>query len=117
MGAHTYLINPKDGNIDDSNGTSFACPLIAGLAASLWSALPDENAQQIRERIIRSADRYLQPNDDYGYGIPDAWAAYQGTTDLPANSITDRPHKILLNGSFYIQQGKLLYDVLGRPIR
>lgn len=72
------------GEIVHSNGTSYATPLLAGLAASLWSALPDENAMQIRERIIRSANRYPTPDPDnhYGYGIPDAWKAYQmGTTE------------------------------------
>ena len=70
VGVRTQLINPG-GNIVTSNGTSFATPLLAGLAASLWSALPDENAMQIRSRIIRSADRYLNPDtQQYGYGIP-----------------------------------------------
>ena len=77
VGVQTTVIKP-DGKIVRSNGTSFSTPLLAGLAATLWSALPQENAMQIRERIIRSADRYDNPDwDQYGYGIPDAWKAYQ----------------------------------------
>ena len=76
VGVQTTLINPY-GTIIQGNGTSFATPLIAGFAATLWSALPDENAMQIRDRIIRSADRYDTPDPHrYGYGIPNAWKAY-----------------------------------------
>ncbi len=78
VGVQTVLINPN-GVIVRTNGTSFATPLLAGMAASLWSALPDKNAMQIRDLIIQSADHYTSPdpNHHYGYGIPDAWKAYQ----------------------------------------
>ena len=82
VGVATELIDPN-GNAISGNGTSFATPLLAGMAASLWSALPNENAMQIRERIIRSADRYpLADKHKYGYGIPDAWKAYTMTTAI-----------------------------------
>lgn len=81
VGVSTTLISPY-GSIIEANGTSFATPLMAGLAACLWSALPDENAMQIRERIIRSANRYSNPtHPQYGYGIPDAWKAYTQTPE------------------------------------
>jgi subtilisin family serine protease len=78
VGVQTVLINPSS-VIVRSNGTSFATPMLAGLAASLWSALPDKNAMQIRDLIIRSANHYTSPdpNHQYGYGIPDAWEAYR----------------------------------------
>ena len=103
-----------------SNGTSFATPLIAGLAASLWSALPGENAMQIRERIIRSADRHTEPDkDQYGYGIPNAWAAY--TMDLlstlaPANQEHIGSQKILRNGRILILRNGQVYDMTGNRI-
>ena len=53
VGVKTTLIN-SGGTIVQSNGTSYATPLLAGMAAALWSALPNENAMQIRDRIIRS---------------------------------------------------------------
>ena len=85
VGVQTRLIQ-GEGYVLESNGTSFATPLIAGMAAALWSALPDENAMQIRERIIRSSDRYHNPDmNQYGYGIPDAWLAY--TMEDPLSDI------------------------------
>lgn len=116
MGAGTCIVNPNDGNIQYGNGTSFACPLIAGMAACIWSAFPIETAMQIRQRIIQSSDRYMQPDSDYGYGIPDAWAAYNNTTIL--NNIVKRQkesaRKILRQGQIYILRGENMYDVVGR---
>ena len=57
MGKGTSIIHPENDSIMGGNGTSFACPLIAGMAACIWSASPDATNMEIRERIIRSADR------------------------------------------------------------
>lgn len=58
------------------NGTSFATPIMAGAAASLWSALPELTAMQLRERILQYSDRYLTPDSAFGYGIPNLIEAY-----------------------------------------
>ncbi len=119
VGVWTQLIHPG-GNVVASNGTSFATPLLAGLAASLWSALPDENAMQIRSRIIRSADRYLNPDmDQYGYGIPDAWKAYtmgpEGIEDVQTE--TTNCQKILRNGQIIILRNGIEYTISGQRVR
>ena len=119
VGVWTQLIHPG-GNVVASNGTSFATPLLAGLAASLWSALPDENAMQIRSRIIRSADRYLNPDmDQYGYGIPDAWKAYtmgpEGIEDVQTETTTCQ--KILRNGQIIILRNGIEYTISGQRVR
>jgi len=119
VGVWTQLINPG-GNIVTSNGTSFATPLLAGLAASLWSALPDENAMQIRSRIIRSADRYLNPDmDQYGYGIPDAWKAYtmgpEGIEDVQTECVGSQ--KILRDGQILILRNGIEYTISGQRVR
>ena len=53
------------------NGTSFSSPITAGAAASLWSANRDMTNFQIKSAIERSAHLYENPNEDYGYGLPD----------------------------------------------
>lgn len=126
VGEGSCIVNPSDGSIQYGNGTSFACPLIAGLAACVWSALPDLNAQEIRRRIICSADRYHTPDDDYGYGIPDAWLAYTGKeADLTDPQYSSRPvgstnaptcQKIYRNGTLYILRSTQYYDTLGRTV-
>lgn len=119
VGAGVWVMSPY-GSPTPSNGTSFATPLMAGFAASLWSALPDENAMQIRERIIRSANSYTRPDPNYhfGYGIPDAWKAYTMSLEEGIGSPrTDAPGtKILRDGKIYILRGEKLYDLMGRVI-
>jgi subtilisin family serine protease len=118
VGVRTTLINPL-GQIVQSNGTSFATPLVAGLAACLWSALPTENAMQIRERIIRSADRYTTPDAQlYGYGIPDAWVAYTMNPAAVDYSFTEieAPRKILRGGQILILHHGQVYNVAGQRV-
>ena len=119
VGVRATLIHPVDG-IVRSNGTSFATPLLAGMAASLWSALPAENAMQIRERIIRSCHHYPTPDiqNHGGYGIPDAWRAY--TMDSPVTGLGNvqrddvRCTKVMENGVLYLLYEGRKYDVHGR---
>ena len=118
VGTGTALINPATNEVMNGNGTSFACPLIAGMAACLWSAMPQATNMEIRERIIRSADRYAQPHEQYGYGIPDAWLAYtQATTNSSTPELQNSSiSKIIQNGHIYIIYNEQLYDLLGNKI-
>lgn len=70
QGVASVLSNEK-GNIVTANGTSFSGPILAGMIACLWQALPDKTARQIRDLVIQSSDRYANPSAQYGYGIPD----------------------------------------------
>lgn len=63
------------GNITTSNGTSFSSPIMAGAVASLWSAVPDLTNDVVMQAIRESADRFNNPTDEYGYGVPDFGAA------------------------------------------
>ena len=118
MGEGTCLINPANDDVIASNGTSFACPLIAGMAASLWSALPEASNMEIREMIIRSCDRYDLPHKQYGYGIPNAWEAYTSkTTHLPSTLHSTPYTKILDNGQLYILYNGIKYNLLGHRIK
>lgn len=126
VGEGSCIIQPSDGSIQYGNGTSFACPLIAGMAACVWSALPDLNAMEIRRRIICSANRYHNPDAEYGYGIPNAWLAYIGKeADLTDPKDMSRPvgstnaptcQKRYRNGTIYILRGTQYYDTLGRRV-
>lgn len=88
-----------------SNGTSFATPIIAGAAATLWAALPQLSAQEIRERIIRYSNRYDTPDNEYGYGIPNFLSAYY---DMPTNTELfkkDEENNLLEEGEVYTISG------------
>lgn len=58
-------------------GTSFSSPLVAGMVACLWQALPEKTAFEIIDLVRRSANQYDTPDNIYGYGVPDFWKAYQ----------------------------------------
>lgn len=76
QGVASVLANPA-GNIVTANGTSFSGPITTGLVASLWQALPDKTNAEIIQLVKQSADRYNNPDFQYGYGIPDFNQALQ----------------------------------------
>jgi serine protease AprX len=59
------------------NGTSFSNPNVAGLIACLWQAFPNFNNMKILDAVYRSSDRYNNPDNRYGFGIPNFRIAYQ----------------------------------------
>ncbi|GDX51064.1 serine protease [Bacteroidota bacterium] len=69
-GVSTWYINTSYGSASEGNGTSFSCPLIAGLTACLWEAHPDKSNLEIMNAIRRSASKYFRPDNNIGYGIP-----------------------------------------------
>lgn len=75
MGEMTTHSN-TDGSISKGNGTSFSAPVLSGAAAALWSLNRSATNKQIFEAIVRSADRYNNPDNDYGYGIPNMGTAH-----------------------------------------
>jgi subtilisin family serine protease len=84
-GVGTQLIG-TNGEVMTGSGTSFATPIIAGLAACLWQAFPNATNLQVLNAIKASSDRYSHPDNDYGYGIPDFKTAFD---ILLRNLLTD----------------------------
>jgi hypothetical protein len=66
----SVVLSDSAGNIRTANGTSFSGPITAGMVACLWQAFPNKTNTEIKEMILKSADRYTVPNAQYGYGIP-----------------------------------------------
>ena len=60
-----------------------SCPIIAGLSACLWQAMPQYTSTEIMQIIRESSHLYNNPNPDFGYGIPDFYKAY--TTHVGIN--------------------------------
>lgn len=71
MGTGATTLGPTP-RLQLSNGTSFAAPIVAGMAACLMQAHPDRSNMEIIQAIRLSADQAGLPDDTYGYGIPDA---------------------------------------------
>lgn len=69
------VLSTTSGNIGTANGTSFSGPILAGMIATFWSAVPTLTNQEVINYVKQSADRFANPNNQYGYGIPDFSAA------------------------------------------
>ncbi len=70
------VLQATNNTIATGNGTSFACPNMAGLAACLWQAFPEFNNMKIIETLRKAGDKYTSPDDRTGYGIPDMKKAF-----------------------------------------
>lgn len=70
VGVATVVAFPGN-SIGTSNGTSFACPNMAGLTTCLWQGFPEFNNMKIIDALRKSGSKASNPDDRVGYGIPD----------------------------------------------
>jgi len=83
MGVNNTIINGT-GVVTFGSGTSYSAPLVAGMAACIWNALPMLKSNELRTKIIESSDRYLTPDTLYGAGVPNAqklWLTIRNSLD------------------------------------
>lgn len=76
VGAGAMIASSSTGLPVSGNGTSFACPIIAGIATCLWQAFPEVNNRTIVAALRKSSDNADTPDDRTGYGIPDVKKAF-----------------------------------------
>lgn len=86
VGVNTICVFPGD-QLGTANGTSLAGPVLAGLCACLWQALPAASSTQIMQYVRESGSCYQNPNDSLGYGIPDFYAAYSQHVGIATQTI------------------------------
>lgn len=70
------LIQVGNNTIGASNGTSFACPNMAGLATCLWQGFPEFNNMKILKALQVASHKFSAPDDRFGYGIPNMKLAF-----------------------------------------
>ncbi|MGA3014912.1 MAG: S8/S53 family peptidase [Bacteroidales bacterium] len=70
MGVDCTVASP-DTSYGFASGTSFSCPINAGLMACLWQARPTLTPSQLYLAIEKSSSQYAHPDSILGYGIPD----------------------------------------------
>lgn len=126
-GYGTTVVSPGEGAYYDGSGTSYACPVLAGMATCLWQARKELQASEIRD-ALRESGNMTTPDSYYGYGIPDFMEALNAlfleeNSDFvinsvisvypnPSNGVVDV--KLEIEGKaevkVYNQIGKLLYN-------
>ncbi|HVG40472.1 MAG TPA: S8 family serine peptidase [Chitinophagaceae bacterium] len=70
VGAGT-IVQYSNNTIGPGNGTSFACPNMAGLATCLWQGFKEYNNIKIINALRQAGSIFTTPNDRIGFGIPD----------------------------------------------
>lgn len=75
LGSPTAVITGR-GTIAKNVGTSFSAPIVAGLVACLWQALPEKRANEIISLVRQASNRYAKPDNIFGFGVTDFWKAY-----------------------------------------
>ena len=70
------LVQGSNNTLGISNGTSFACPNMAGLGTCLWQGFPEFNNMRIIRALKEAGSTSSSPNDRIGYGIPDMKVAF-----------------------------------------
>lgn len=129
QGQGTFVSDPYSNTVFSGNGTSFSCPVIAGLVASLWQAIPSANNMQIINAIVQSASQYSNPDSLLGFGIPNFDSArnsllavfnpYYGKGDF-IEKIFPNPFKNQLNINFYADSNSQytteIFDLSGKRV-
>jgi hypothetical protein len=127
QGSGSAVIDPYTGNVSSGSGTSFSSPITAGMVACLWQANPEKTNIEIMQAIQESASQYNNPDDDYGYGIPDYWQANNLLTVLnpaqkPAYSVEIFPNPFVSTLSVNVRDKDVvinsieILDITGKTV-
>lgn len=73
MGTGVTMVTVGSTNgYSSGQGTSFSCPLVAGVAALMLSAHPELTPLQVNEALRMTASQATRPDNFMGYGLVDA---------------------------------------------
>lgn len=83
-GCQVFVARTSDGQaVYSGAGTSYAAPVIAGIAALVRQARPELSAEDARQALLASGHRAARPDTLMGYGLADALAALFGPGARP----------------------------------
>lgn len=124
QGQNPYVSDASGNITNNGSGTSYSGPIIAGMVACLWQALPTKTNQEIKQLITQSADRYTAPTAQFGYGIPDfSLAVANGllVSDFSKNDFIVYPNPASDSISVTLSEGFntgniILYTVSGQKV-
>jgi len=130
-GAMVVVAGATGAELEISNGTSIASPMLAGALAGLWSAFPEKTATEILDAVFAGADQADAPDTLRGYGLPDmagAWLTLGGYLNKNGfNNARDgffafdrdlKELSFLLLGNVDLAPVQLdLVDCLGHPVK
>lgn len=100
LGAANYM--SPDGMHYLQNGTSFASPVVAGIAALYFQKHPDADWQEVKNAILTNAKKDVFTGDDlpdnaWGYGKANAFRTLTGSWGCSAEDYTNAPTGITVS--------------------
>lgn len=122
-GVDTWCAFAGDSDLyGDASGTSLATPLVGGACALVMEAHPEWSAFEVRQALMATADRAGQPDNAYGHGRIDVWAAIHHApivVPLPfslaapadGDSLGNIRPRLVWGGSRDPQGGEIRYEV------
>jgi subtilisin family serine protease len=119
MGTAATVVG-SNGQIVYGNGTSYATPILAGLSACLWQALPELTSFEMIELLRKTANAFSHPDSLMGYGIADVYKAYtQSKTGIkPVStdnavyfSVNPHENRLYLNFNHLPDNSKLVLNI------
>lgn len=119
MGAGNLAVF-TNGALVRSNGTSFSCPLVAGLAACLWQSNPNLTSVQLFNILKETADKAENPNNDEGWGLPSGLKGYEKIhgkplpPSIPCQLLDPSGYRVFPN-PFYTTLNLTWYNPPGNP--
>ena len=125
-GENVFVIDHQIGTPKPSNGTSFSSPVMTGVVACFWQATPELTSTQVMQKIRESADRYSNPDEQYGYGIPNFKTAYETVLNVDKqnfiNTTTIYPNPVSASFTLKMKRNDLngvhvkIYNLLGKKV-
>lgn len=132
MGSNDHhACNSSNNCYSNGSGTSYSCPILAGAAALILQADPSLTPMQLSALLKSTASRGNNPDNLYGWGIINTYAAVQSlVTNSDKNNKVPEDFYVLQNFPnpfnpstkirFSVPERSLvklaLYDLLGREI-
>ncbi|GAB1350011.1 S8 family serine peptidase [Ignavibacteriales bacterium] len=83
-----------------SSGTSFSCPLAAGVGALILSQRPNISPVVLAQALRTTADNSSNPNREYGWGIINGLAALNSIPAMNVDEATETPSDIRVYGNY-----------------
>ena len=110
-----------NGQIQNLSGTSFSSPIMAGMVACWVQAEPNLPPAQLKQQLLNISDRYNNPDNDYGYGIPDFSQAgfVLGINEI--NTFSDKVYPNPVVDKLYIKRKNIqttyeIYNLKGQVV-
>ncbi len=114
QGGPAWIAKANNGSYGFGSGTSFSGPIMAGFVACATeyyhSIFPNATAFEIKDWIKSNSDRAFFPDNQYGYGLPNALELLKttGINFSNKNQIQVYPNPAKYQFSFYLPESNQL---------